>query len=134
MLLYNTIALLALGCSDRVASPSQVKFIETPLPQSVSGYHEHESGFPHTLYQARFTIPVVDLDGLRWPCTLGAAQTGPPHFATVGTNTRSWYRPEDAVQHRGCAFPNQGGILSGSVLADISDPALAQVFLVVAIE
>lgn len=97
-------------------------------------YHAYEKGLRSSLLQLRFELPAKDAKALepRLSCRLGPEQAGPPEYALVGTNDRSWYQVGEVKKYRGCS--NQHGIRSAEFLLDLDDPERVVVYAVIASE
>ena len=80
--------------------------------------------------QYRFDFASRDLPVLveRLPCALGPIETGPPGFASVGTNDRDWYTPESAQRHRGCE--GRKDMWAFDVLIDVARPETYTAYIV----
>ncbi len=120
------------ACSDRMARiPRRIEQIGLDIPASASDFYMHHSGgIPFSLFQYRFDFAPRDLKTFeaQLPCPLGAVQTGPPEFASVGTNDRTWYTPERATSHRGCE--GSRGIWHTDVLLDVSRADRYRIYIV----
>jgi hypothetical protein len=120
------------GCSDRTwRTPTEIEPAGWKLPRGTSNFFEHHSGgVPFSMFQYRFDLPSKELPSLaaQLPCTLGVPKTGPPDFANVGTNDRTWYSPDQATSHRGC--DGRVGNWDFDVLLDVSKPDVITTFIV----
>lgn len=114
--------------------PRELPYLRIPLPPSVQNYHAYEKGLQSSLLQLRFDLPPKDAKALalRLPCRFGPEQAGPPEYALVGTNDRSWYRVGEVKKYRGCSY--QHGIRSAEFLLDLDDPKRVVVYAIIASE
>jgi hypothetical protein len=129
---FLALALCLQACSDRsIRPPKRIPRLAADLPESTSNFYSYVSGgLPSIMEQYRFDINAKDLSTLEkmlW-CRLGPETGAPSIIASVGTNTRDWYTPEQSRQNRSCESP--GGGWTMDVLVDTTNSAVYRVFMV----
>ena len=129
--LVSALVCALVACNDTHALGAEE--IGFAPPPSATGWHNKVTGIQATMRQARFEIAAADLPVLaaRLPCRLGPPTTDAAEAdeMSVGTNDRSWWRPEEARRHRGCT--HSIGIHTMRVLVDLDRPARPTVYLLV---